>query len=445
MFFFSRRASLLKFFFTTWALGLSAFMAPGCDDSNRSVLAADGFVDASDNFIQGTDLTDLRSDAVDTAPQVTFTTPPPQQTTWRDVGVFSLDGWGSSETIAIDFPDDQRFIAVRTFAGEGTSVLPEGLCYRLEPAALASGEQLVAGPEAQDNGAVCSDCVQFVSMGQDAGVFVFSTTPDPLSEGDTLTFNVSLRDCALGVKASRARFPQMPSHVEVEVAWEAAPSSPEAATLGVRIVYTENSGFQSPLNEDPLFAVLWAEMQARFDAEGIELSLEAELALDATFDHIEYGPGNASTLRDLQATFLSRLSRGSDDVRFIPIALVNCLAFENTLLRETSRPSGQTTRIPGLLSVKTSPSLVLLATGRCFGDDDVVLEDPAHFGRILAHEVGHYLGLYHTDVPAGAQLYTGPSERLMTSGQGASEADSAWFSDDQSRVMRRHPAVRFAL
>lgn len=66
-----------------------------------------------------------------------------------------------------------------------------------------------------------------------------------------------------------------------------------------------------------------------------------------------------------------------------------------------------------------------------------------YLGRLIAHELGHYLGLYHSVEEDGTvdRLDDTGADNVMF-WRPASVASPA-FSTSQFRVMRRHPAVRW--
>jgi hypothetical protein len=131
------------------------------------------------------------------------------------------------------------------------------------------------------------------------------------------------------------------------------------------------------------------------------------------------------------------------DDRFIPLWLAGCLRLSDPVLGETSQPEGFVPRIPDGFPAAGRAHGVFIKGRDCDAGSAPIEWPAAYLGRLIAHELGHYLGLYHTveaDGTADALDDTGP-ENLMHYRplQGA----DAGFSASQLRVMRRHPAVRW--
>jgi len=113
-----------------------------------------------------------------------------------------------------------------------------------------------------------------------------------------------------------------------------------------------------------------------------------------------------------------------------------------------SEPSGYAMGLPGPFDADRSNAAVLVSTS-AYTDSDNLL-DIDGLSSTIAHEVGHYLGLYHTSESNGAQHDPLPDtpectgsvcspefqKNIMSSGGGASRID---LSVDQSFVMKQHP------
>lgn len=379
---------------------------------------------------------EVPDDATDPAPlSVPLPEDVPSPVPWHAVGELWVDDFGEAGWISVPFPADQRYVALRTVPIGASGDAEARTCHRVVEARLASGASLL--PE---HDAVPLAEHQRLQPGPGAGVFVLSSTAAPLHEADTLEIRVALVDCDLGIAASRARFPGMPHALAVDAAWESEPSTTDA-TLAVRVIRAEDSGWGSTA-EDPVFAEAWAVASERFADVGVELVLEAEIPVPA-FGPVRYA-ADMLGFDALDQRVREHAQADPSDGRFVPVALVPCLEYDDPTGGTRMRPMGQTTRIPGSLADARTPSLVALSAGDCEGDGSGFSADPQRLGIVLAHELAHYLGLLHGDFD-GAHLAGDEAQQLMHSGIAVHvDPHDAWFSPDQAVVLRRHPDVVFS-
>lgn len=398
--------------------------------------AGDG-PDASDGSGDGGSETDTGGEPHVCDPAIELPAESPSPVAWAPIGQLTIEDEGHSDWIELPFAAGQRYVAARSVNLDGDPATNELLCHDLLEARLSDGTRLIPAANAE-----LLATHQRGYQGPGAGVFVFSSALEPLAGPDVIELRLQFRDCALRVGATRLRFPDMPTQVRVDAASEPAPSPDAPARLAVRMLISEDSGW-GPTTQDDALAQAWAVAVERFAAIGVTLELEAEGRI-ASVGRLDY-EGEMLPMRPLHDEVLACLRRDADDERFVPVVWVPCMHLTDQIQMTASFPLGQVTRIPGALDDATSPSVVVVSAGAC-NDGEVPLpsQSPERHGVVLAHEIGHYLGLRHSDTIAGEHVAGDASEQLMSSGIGnAVDIDAAWFSAGQAQILRRHPDLVF--
>ncbi len=368
----------------------------------------------------------------------------PPAIAWTALGHFPVDRQGRTAEISVPFEAGLRYLALRTTADPPSPSL--GACYRLEPVTLASGAEWVAAPEAQDpQTPVCTLCSQRVTTGHGYGLFVFPNDGGPLPGPDTLRFRVQLRHCAYGVEATATALPDLPENVVVEVAREAEAAVPDAAaraSLGIRLATAPGAAV-----DEATFAAAWAQVERLYAAAGIALRLDAVAhAVGAPSDALRYGPGDMLAADALAADAAAALHVDpAAGARALTVVFVPCLERHDPVTAEVAYPAGQALRIPGGAPTGGYGDAVFVATADCplFAGEPLphAWADGAELGLIVAHELGHALGLHHADTTASSHRAPAGPANVMTTTVLSLDPEMATFSAAQADGLRRHPAV----
>ncbi|MBI2377494.1 MAG: hypothetical protein HYV07_26065 [Deltaproteobacteria bacterium] len=346
-----------------------------------------------------------------------------KQVEYLPLGLLAVGNDGWSEWGFVEVPQHARYVAIRVTPDVADPTKQP--CLRLEPVVTGTGRTLVETSTAQTGDRpTCDACSERVYSSQTYGLFVFPTGWEALPGPDSLRLRARFRDCLLQIPVSRARIPALAQELILEWAWEPALPEAQRGTLHVRLALAADV----PLDDLP--EVSRAQIRMIFDSAGIDVDFDVVTRLSVGGELDAAGPMQNSWFADA----MTRLSAGPRDVRFAPVVLASCLS---SAVGPT--PLGFTSRIPGGISPTNGSSAVYVAAA-CGGQQSLGDLD---LGTVVAHELGHYLGLYHSDEAEGARLAE-PGAEIMRARPVGLPSDFLRFSAGQILAARRHPDLVFS-
>lgn len=355
------------------------------------------------------------------------------------VGEVGLDakGVGDRLEVALGAAGSLATLRIRDPAGSAACVQLESVVDK------QSGASWVTPPaQLADYGPYCVSCPQRVSLGVGGGLYVLPSSDPAPQPATTLQVQPAARDCAtgLGLLAGSTR----PQRLRLESLSRVPPSASAPGVLALELFISQGSSFFA--RTDPLPAELQAavaEANALL-APGLLTLRIARLRRVMLPDPISVERGNHA---GLEAVYQTCHDCGADGVQespgLIPVVLAGCIETRDPIQLRTSNPDGFVARIPdGELGAGRARGVYL--RGRdCFAGSEPSPWAPQSLGKLLAHELAHYLGLYHAVEADGSTDTlddTGPQNVMNYRPFSVGEAG---FTTSQLRVMRQHPDVRY--
>ncbi|MCB9738551.1 MAG: hypothetical protein H6747_04725 [Deltaproteobacteria bacterium] len=359
---------------------------------------------------------------------------------WQSLGAVAIDGGGHSLPLAVTVSAADRLLALRIRPTEAEPAAP--WCFGIDDVRLPDGSVWLQ----PQNGGLGASTQPFGSQRalpqHGYGVFVLPNDGVSALPDGPVTFRVVLRDCRYDLPTKRVpgadfrgRYGALPKAVQVEYAREPAVADDAPMQLRLRVAVGSGSGYPSDLAADPDWQAALARAQQLFATAGVALQVERIVSVTLQKE-LHYGPGQRTAI---DAAWEAAMAKLVDDPsersrRFVPVVLVGCLVRDAPLATGPQSFAGQTTRIPGGAPFGSSASGVFLAYQSCTGGGSPLVGEA--MGSVLAHELGHHLGLLHSSTSLGAHRAREGYADIMRAT--ADLAGSAGFTKAQRAALRRH-------
>jgi hypothetical protein len=357
---------------------------------------------------------------------------PEPELVWQSARV-SLEADGRSEPWSFALPEGPRAFALRSTLGPAAE---GGVCFQLEDVSVGSGESWVGDASSEDLGDYCLTCRERVAVGAGYGLAVLPSGAEDARDLGQVSLRVALRDCASLTPLSAAD--AAAEQVQVEAASWQPPRIDARLSLPFSVLVATRFGFAG---DAALMPGALANLQRTWFAAGIELVSAAQLTLDPPPGPIEFAPDDRGPLLALtraahEALDAQHVSRAWPTFVFTP-----CLRRNDPIAHGRSEPLAFTPHVPGGFGLGDEPDLIFVAAERCEGlAPGPRFLDADTLGAVLAHELGHYFGLFHVLEQDGRSdnLSDTSADRpnLM---QAMPSPNARTLSDSQIHIARRHP------
>jgi hypothetical protein len=290
-----------------------------------------------------------------------------------------------------------------------------------------------------------------VSVGIGYGLFILPSNDQPPRAPGALDIVAGARDCSTLLPGPVSA----PSHLRIEAiftaegATEGEPTRAGVISLGLAFLA------DSPLADPATRAAVLPEALRQVNALLAPGRLQVTVARSRTLGHLagslDLVRGDDGPLDALYSEVLAEVlgdgdcppAAAQDGPGWIPVVFAGCIRVVDPLLQTTSEPDGMTPGIPDGFPPPGRSHGVYLKGQSCRPGMAPIDWPPSLLAKLLAHELGHYLGLYHSVEADGTvdQLADTDENNIMYNAPLTVPAPT--FSPSQFRVMRRHPVISF--
>ncbi len=353
---------------------------------------------------------------------------------WVPIGETALDTDGRTPRVAVDVPDQTGAITLRVSDPAGAPA-----CVQLGPIDTADGLDWVTASVGGDLGPYCVGCPQRVAVGVGYGLYVLPSNDEPLAPPGQLGIAAAARDCATMGTVE----PGAPARLRIEALFRPPVPAERRGVLDLGLAFTAASALADPRRRDAVVPRALALVNALLAPGGLEVQV-ARTRLVAGVHPLAPARGDHGVLDRVYRELREEpVCTAPPEDGWIPVVFSGCLRLEDPVLHTSQQPDALTTGIPSGFPPPGRAHGIFLKGRSCRPTADPVDWPPSLLAKLLAHELGHYLGLYHSVEDDGTtdQLADTDERNIMTARP--LEQGVQGFSPGQFQVMRRHPAVRW--
>ena len=318
--------------------------------------------------------------------------------TWTEVieaGVFATaEGAGMTADVLFDVGEDVTSIHISAYGHQGVS-------YAVDNLRAPDGNALIApewysSPFNAGGPTLCIVCPNRTSSGESAVAALIPNTPEIALIPGTYSFRIHTFTQQQSGPFSPPTITPVADEVTVEVALHHdVGGRPETGLLNLNLHFTGAEGLNAAAAQtDARLQEALADLTSIYASVGVTIGDVNYLDMDVGLNFVETmtGPGN-----DFEA--LARATEGAPDG--VNLIFVRDITEKSSPLAGFGVILGVAGGIPGPAVQGTGRSAVLIAL-----DTPEMGDQSPKLGHTMAHEVGHYLGLFHSsEIPLGGSLH----------------------------------------
>jgi hypothetical protein len=225
----------------------------------------------------------------------------------------------------------------------------------------------------------------------------------------------------------------------VQSASYAAPARDTQLVLALSIALATPYAFDGGAVLEDAFA----RVREIWRAAGIELALRGPVTLVRSAAPVVYSATDRQSLSVLAHAANAAARDAGVEPEAALLVLTPCLVRQDASAQGISQPLATTTHLPGGFGAADEPDGIFVAAERCGGLTPAARYlDSASLAAVMAHELGHYLGLFHVQESDGRED-TLPDTRVDEPSlmQAMPSAQATKLTESQIQVARRHPAL----